>query len=75
MATTKESLAADRQEVDHEEKVPSDPEAIASTLEAVGQKPDPFGPGHIKLYLFCLIIYFCSTMNGKYPVYAIVCCF
>lgn len=65
MDTTKDGSAADNQEVSHhEEKANPGPQAIATTLEAAGQKPDPFGPGHVKLYLFCLIIYFCSTMNG-----------
>lgn len=31
-------------------------------------KPDPWGPGHKKLYLMCGLVYFCSTMNGtEYP--------
>jgi hypothetical protein len=64
MASIKDSFTADRQEVSHEEKAVSGPEVIASTLEAAGQKPNPFGPGHVQLYLFCVIIYFCSTMNG-----------
>lgn len=67
MVATKHSVTADSQDVSHEEKAMSGPEAIASTLEAAGQKPNPFGPGHVKLYLFCLIIYFCSTMNGMQP--------
>lgn len=53
-------------EAHHDEKVLAQPEAIAETLEATGGRPDPFGRGHIKLYLCCLIIYFCSTMNGMF---------
>ncbi|KZT53878.1 sugar transporter [Calocera cornea HHB12733] len=26
--------------------------------------PNPFGPGYIKMYIFCTLIYLCSTMNG-----------
>jgi hypothetical protein len=28
-------------------------------------KPNPWGKGHIRLYLICGLIYLCSTMNGK----------
>ncbi|KAI5803064.1 sugar transporter [Geopyxis carbonaria] len=27
-------------------------------------RPAPFGPGHRRLYAYCLLIYLCSTMNG-----------
>ncbi|EJU05893.1 sugar transporter [Dacryopinax primogenitus] len=26
--------------------------------------PNPFGPGYLKLYFFCFLIFFASTMNG-----------
>lgn len=28
-------------------------------------KPDPRGPGYIKLYILSGLIFLCSTMNGK----------
>jgi hypothetical protein len=31
-------------------------------------KPDPRGPGYIKLYLLAGTIFLCSTMNGEYKV-------
>lgn len=37
-------------------------------------KPDPKGPGYIKLYLLSCMIFFCSTMNGK-PCTAVLACF
>ncbi|KAF9888224.1 hypothetical protein FE257_009219 [Aspergillus nanangensis] len=40
------------------------PNAIAATFDALGGAPDPWGRGHLQLYGACLIIYFCSTMNG-----------
>lgn len=27
-------------------------------------KPNPFGPGYIKLYMLSAVIFLCSTMNG-----------
>lgn len=38
--------------------------AIAATLHHANAVPNPWGRGHIQLYLICSIIYFCSTMNG-----------
>ncbi len=29
-------------------------------------KPNPRGPGYIKLYLLAGMIFLCSTMNGQY---------
>jgi MFS family permease len=59
----KSPVNLDDAEVRHDEKIVQ-PDAIVTTLEATGGRPNPFGRGHIKLYSFCLIIYFCSTMNG-----------
>jgi hypothetical protein len=28
------------------------------------QKPNPMGPGYIKLYLLSAVVFLCSTMNG-----------
>lgn len=28
-------------------------------------KPDPRGPGYIRLYLLATVLFFCSTMNGR----------
>ena len=50
------------------------PDAITAALEATGGRPDPFGRGHVKLYLFCMIIYFCSTMNGKLTSLSLFAC-
>ncbi|KAL2831702.1 putative transporter [Aspergillus cavernicola] len=48
------------------EKNPSNvqPHTLAATFDALGGPPDPWGRGHLQLYGACLIIYFCSTMNG-----------
>lgn len=32
-------------------------------------KPDPWGAGYRKLYLFCSLIFLCSTMNGESNVW------
>jgi hypothetical protein len=32
------------------------------------QKPNPMGPGYIKLYLLSAVVFLCSTMNGLFPV-------
>jgi hypothetical protein len=29
------------------------------------QKPNPRGPGYIKLYILSAVVFLCSTMNGK----------
>jgi hypothetical protein len=29
-----------------------------------GNKPHPFGRGHVSLYFMCLLVYLCSTMGG-----------
>jgi hypothetical protein len=39
--------------------------AVAENLTAISQLPSPWGNGHRSLYLFCALIYLCSTMNGK----------
>lgn len=28
-------------------------------------KPNPRGPGYIKLYILSAVVFLCSTMNGK----------
>jgi hypothetical protein len=38
--------------------------AVAENLTAISQPPSPWGKGHKSLYLFCALIYLCSTMNG-----------
>lgn len=38
--------------------------AMETALDATGGAPSPWGRGHIQLYLYCLVIYLCSTMNG-----------
>jgi hypothetical protein len=40
------------------------PAAIVTALDGVGNKPDPWGRGHIQLYMLCVVVYLCSTMNG-----------
>jgi hypothetical protein len=54
-------------DVHHEEfeKGPVVPEAIETTLIEAGGAPNPWGKGHVKLYMLCGLIYLCSTMNGK----------
>lgn len=46
----------------HDEGLPSR-EALAQALQA--QKPSPWSPNLRKLYVFCVIAFLCSTMNGK----------
>lgn len=29
-------------------------------------KPNPWGLGYLRLYLFCSLIFLCSTMNGEF---------
>lgn len=41
------------------------PEALEATFDAIGGAPNPWGRGHLHLYGLCLLIYLCSTMNGK----------
>lgn len=38
------------------------PETYAAIMAT--QKPNPLGPGYIKLYLLAGMIFLCSTMNG-----------
>lgn len=40
--------------------------AMETALDASGGAPNPWGRGHIQLYLCCLVIYLCSTMNGNW---------
>lgn len=47
----------------HDEGMPSR-EALLEALRA--EKPSPWSPNLRKLYVFCLIAFLCSTMNGKY---------
>lgn len=48
----------------HEEKVGA---AAGATLADILQndKPNPWSPGYLRLYLVCLLVYLCSTMNGN----------
>ncbi len=39
--------------------------AIEATLQEAHAIPNPWGSGHIQLYLVCAIVYLCSTMNGE----------
>ena len=62
-----------RSEYEHDEdghtaasKALADPIAgMETALDASGGAPNPWGRGHLQLYLCCLIIYLCSTMNGN----------
>lgn len=39
--------------------------ADADFAAAIGQNaPNPWGRGHLMLYLCCSLVYLCSTMNG-----------
>lgn len=66
MSVAKDDLSIKDAHVGHEEEAKGQPAAIAATLNEKDQRPDPWGKGHRKLYCFCIIIYFCSTMNGTY---------
>ncbi|KAH7129721.1 general substrate transporter [Dactylonectria estremocensis] len=48
----------------HDSKASAQPEAAVAILDASGNAPNPWGRGHLKLYLACGLIYLCSTMNG-----------
>jgi hypothetical protein len=54
--------------VDHDENAAGLTTAIAATLNDPDQRPNPWGQGHLKLYFFCFIIYFCSSMNGNMDI-------
>lgn len=59
---------SEHHEHDHDwiSKSPDDPAAaMESALDASGGAPNPWGRGHIQLYLSCMLIYLCSTMNGN----------
>lgn len=45
----------------HDEGLPSR-QALMMALQA--EKPNPWSPGLRKLYVFCIIAFLCSTMNG-----------
>lgn len=32
-------------------------------------RPDPWGSGYRTLYLMCALVFLCSTMNGKQPLF------
>lgn len=64
MAGLKDEASIAGTKVGHEEEASGQPTAIAATLNNPDERPNPWGKGHRKLYFFCLIIYFCSTMNG-----------
>ena len=53
--------------------------AIAATLQDADAVPDPWGPGYIRLYMICFIVYFCSTMNGELgrhsPIHLLMRCY
>ena len=43
----------------------SEVDPVPLTLaDAAIERPSPWGTGHRKLYLFCAVVYLCSTMNG-----------
>lgn len=68
MGRKEEETAQSRQDEDvnlSSEKGPHVPVAIENTLIEAGGAPNPWGRGHIKLYLLCGLVYLCSTMNGK----------
>lgn len=39
---------------------PSNGPDVLAEIEA----PNPWGKGHKRLYMYCALIYLCSTMNG-----------
>ncbi|KZO92397.1 sugar transporter [Calocera viscosa TUFC12733] len=45
---------------------PIHPDELHSRLTAAYEygRPNPWGLGYLKMYLFCSLIYLCSTMNG-----------
>lgn len=67
--TEKEVTESRSSHEEKEEKTHGGPQhpvrAIQATLTAAGEAPNPWGSGHRKLYLACLLIYLCSTMNGE----------
>jgi hypothetical protein len=68
MGSKEEETAQSRQDEDvnlSSEKGRHVPVAIENTLIEAGGAPNPWGRGHIKLYLLCSLVYLCSTMNGR----------
>lgn len=51
-------------EVENMENMQDSMETYANIMAK--DKPDPRGPGYIKLYLLCSAVFLCSTMNGKH---------
>lgn len=46
-------------------KAPIQPEAAVAILEASGNAPNPWGRGHLKLYLACGLIYYYILTNSN----------
>ncbi len=59
MAPTRHERKLSLEEV--EDMEPS-PETYAAIMDT--NKPNPRGPGYLKLYMLASVIFLCSTMNG-----------
>jgi hypothetical protein len=47
-------------------------ETAVDNLAEVGKPPNPWGKGAKKLYMMCLLVYLCSTMNGLWPLFSLL---
>lgn len=43
-----------------------DKTTLADVLQE--HKPNPWGPGYLRLYAICGLLYLCSTMNGEHGI-------
>ncbi|CAM1502504.1 Fc.00g044880.m01.CDS01 [Cosmosporella sp. VM-42] len=68
MSEPKKSIMENHDHDEHFKTLSSESDApvvaIDATLDAAGGAPNPWGKGHVQLYMLCVIIYLCSTMNG-----------
>lgn len=53
-----------RDDYQEKEKSPSAAGHVENLAE-VGKPPNPWGKGARQLYMMCVLIYLCSTMNGN----------
>lgn len=61
------SIEAHKENVDRKDSI-DDMKGVSKTYAEImaEHKPNPFGAGHIKLYLMCAVLFLNSTMNGNY---------
>lgn len=57
----------DAASMDRKAAEPLDPSPETYAAIMATNKPNPLGPGYIKLYMLSACVFLCSTMNGKCP--------